>query len=128
MLELDLRRKKVELQESLTSLKASHVALEVQLDNLKNSTTTTSNDACLSSNASTSNGCARCYKIDISACATNLAEMSAMKKGIERLSNSLLNEKKEEPKKEEEVKAEEIVEDNFIVELDESHVISTAIN
>ena len=85
-----LESEKVELQESLKLLKANHIAIEVQLDNLKNSAKTTSNDATSNSNASTSNGCSRCYKIDINACATNIAEMNAMKKEIARLSNSLV--------------------------------------
>jgi speckle-type POZ protein len=36
---------KLELQKSFESLRTSHIALEVQLDNLKNSVPTTSNDA-----------------------------------------------------------------------------------
>jgi hypothetical protein len=47
----------------------------------------------------TSTSCSQCYKIDTNACATNIAEMNAMKKEIARLSNSLIDEKKEEPKK-----------------------------
>jgi hypothetical protein len=43
-----------------------------------------SNDALSNFKASTSNGCSQCYKIDINACATNIAEMNAMKKGIAR--------------------------------------------
>jgi len=39
------------------------------------------------SNASTSKGCDRCYNVDIEACATNLANMEAMKKEIARLNN-----------------------------------------
>jgi hypothetical protein len=38
---------KLELQKSFDSLKTSHIALEVQLDNLKNNATTSSNDASL---------------------------------------------------------------------------------
>jgi speckle-type POZ protein len=94
-----LEDEKLELQKSFESLKTSHIALEVQLDNLKNNATTTSNDALSNSKASTSNGCSRCYKIDINACATNIAEMNAMKKEIARLSNSLIDEKKKEPKR-----------------------------
>jgi hypothetical protein len=40
-----LENEKLELQESIDSLKTSHIALEVQLDNLKNNATTLSNDA-----------------------------------------------------------------------------------
>jgi speckle-type POZ protein len=75
-----LEGEKLELQKSFDSLKTSHIALAVQLDNLKNNATTTSNDAFSNSQTSTSNGCSRCYKIDVNACATNVAEMNAMKK------------------------------------------------
>jgi hypothetical protein len=92
-----LEGEKLELQKSFESLKTSHIALEV--DNLKNNATTTSNDALANSKASTSNGCSRCYKIDINACSTNIAEMNAMKKEIARLSKSLIDEKKKEPKR-----------------------------
>jgi hypothetical protein len=94
-----LEGEKLELQKSFDSLKTSHIALEVQLDNLKNNATTSSNDASSNSQTSTSNGCTRCYKIDINARATNIAEMNAMKKEIARLSNSLIDEKKKEPKR-----------------------------
>ena len=39
------------------------------------------------SNASTSKGCDRCYSVDLEACATNLANMEAMKKEIARHNN-----------------------------------------
>jgi hypothetical protein len=94
-----LEGEKLELQKSFESLKTSHIALEVQLDNLKNNATTTSNDTISNSKASTSNGCSQCYKIDINACATNIAEMNAIKNEIARLSNSLIDEKKKEPKR-----------------------------
>jgi hypothetical protein len=90
-----LEGEKLELQKSCDSLKTSHIALEVQLDNLKNNVTTSSNDASSNSQTSTSKGCSRCYKIDINACATNVAEINAMKKEIARLSNSLIDEKEE---------------------------------
>jgi speckle-type POZ protein len=86
-----LEGEKLELQKSFESLRTSHIALEVQLDNLKNSSTTTTNDAHSNYKASTSNGCSRCYKIDINACATNIAKMNAMKKEIARLSNPLID-------------------------------------
>jgi hypothetical protein len=94
-----LEGEKLELQKSFESLSTSHIALEVQLDNLKINATTTSNDAISNSKASTSKGCSRCYKIDINACATNIAEMNTVKKEIARLSNSLIDEKKKEPKR-----------------------------
>jgi Na+-translocating ferredoxin:NAD+ oxidoreductase RNF subunit RnfB len=80
-----LEGEKLQLQKSFESLRASHIALEVQLENLKNNATTTSNDALSSSKASIRKGCSRCYKIDINACGTNIAEMSAMKKEIPSL-------------------------------------------
>jgi hypothetical protein len=92
-----LEDEKLELQKSFDSLKTSHIALEFQLDNLKNNATTSSNDA--STKTSTSNGCSRCYKIDRNACATNVVKMNAMKKEIARLSNSFIIEKKKEPKR-----------------------------
>jgi hypothetical protein len=96
-----LEGEKLELQKSFDSLKTSHIALEVQLDNFKNNATTSSHDASSNSQISTSNGCSRCYKIDVNACATNVAEMNAMRKEIARLSNSLIDEKKKEPKRSE---------------------------
>jgi speckle-type POZ protein len=94
-----LESEKLEHQKSFESLRTSHIALEVQLDNLKNNATTTSNDAHSNSKSSTRNGCSRCYKIDINACATSIAEMNAKKKEIARLSNSLIDEKKKETKR-----------------------------
>lgn len=82
-----LEKDKVELQESLEILQASHIALEVIKNNSSNS-----NDASSPSSASTSNGCARCYKFDLNACETNLAERNTMKKEIARLSSMLLKE------------------------------------
>ena len=66
-------------QEKLLSSDETHKTLEVQTDTLKNSTPT-SNDAILLSNASTSNGCSRCYNIDINACATNVQSLQALQK------------------------------------------------
>jgi speckle-type POZ protein len=88
-----LEGEKLELQKSFEILRTSHIALEVQLDNLKNNATTC-NDANSNSKASTSNGCSRCYKIDINAYATNIAETNTMKKEIAKLSNSLIDEKR----------------------------------
>jgi hypothetical protein len=96
-----LEGEKLELQKSIESLKTSHIALEVQLDNLKNNATTTTNDALSNSKASISKGCSQCYKIDINVFATNIVEMNVMKKEIARLSNSLIDEKKIEPKRSE---------------------------
>jgi hypothetical protein len=79
-----LKRDNEKLQESLTSLQAIHTALEVKVNTLLES----SSNACKlskSSSPSTSNGCARCFNIDIQTCATNHVEMQAMKKEITRL-------------------------------------------
>jgi speckle-type POZ protein len=89
-----LEGEKLELQKSFEILRTSHIALEVQLDSLKNNATTTSNDANSNSKASASNGCSRCYKIDINAYATNIDETNTMKKEIAKLSNSLIDEEK----------------------------------
>jgi hypothetical protein len=80
----NLKRDNEKLQESLTSLQAIHTALEVKVNTLLES----SSKACKSSRSSspsTSNGCARCFNVDIQTCATNHAEMHAMKKEITRL-------------------------------------------
>jgi hypothetical protein len=80
----NLKRDNEKLQESLTSLQAIHTALEFKVNTLLES----SSNACKSSKSSspsTSNGCARCFNIDIQTCATNYAEMQAMKKEITRL-------------------------------------------
>ena len=45
-----------------------------------------------SSSPSTSNGCARCFNIDIQTSATNHVEMNAMKKEISRLTHLLQEE------------------------------------
>ncbi|KAG2582913.1 hypothetical protein PVAP13_6KG157806 [Panicum virgatum] len=86
-----LRKDNEKLQESITSLQANHTALQVQFSTLWESaskTIETSN----SSSPSTSNGCARCYNIDIQTCATNHVEMNAMKKEITRLTQLLQEE------------------------------------
>jgi speckle-type POZ protein len=46
-----LEGEKLELQKSFESLRTSHITLEVQLNNLKNNATTTSNDALSNSKA-----------------------------------------------------------------------------
>nr|XP_034601211.1 DNA ligase 1-like [Setaria viridis] len=94
-----LKNENVVLQEKLTSLEANHMALEAQLNILNKSTSSNSNDASMYSSASTSNGCVRCYNVDINACATNIAKMHARKKEIARLSNSLLNKEKNTSKR-----------------------------
>ena len=83
-----LRKDNEKLQESMTSLQANHTALEVQFNTLWESTSMT-RETSNSSSPSTSNGCARCYNIDIQTCAINHVEMNAMKKEISRLTHLL---------------------------------------
>jgi hypothetical protein len=80
----NLKRDNEKLQESLTSLQAIHTALEVKVNTLLESSSNTCKSS-KSSSPSTSNGCARCFNVDIQTCATNHAEMQAMKKEISRL-------------------------------------------
>jgi chromosome segregation ATPase len=80
----NLKRDNEKLQESLTSLQAIHTALEVKVNTLLESSSKASKSS-KSSSPSTSNGCARCFNIDIQSCASNHAEMHAMKKEITRL-------------------------------------------
>nr|ABA98120.1 transposon protein, putative, unclassified [Oryza sativa Japonica Group] len=76
------------LQEKFASLDKSHKDLEVQFDTLWNSTSQP-NVVSNSSNPSTSNGCARCYNIDLNSYATNVDAMQALKKENERLGTLL---------------------------------------
>jgi hypothetical protein len=80
----NLKRDNKKLQESLTSLQAIHTALEVKVNTLLETSSNTCKSS-RSSSPSTSNGCAQCFNIDIQTCATNHAEMQAMKKEITRL-------------------------------------------
>nr|AAK70631.1 Putative copia-type pol polyprotein [Oryza sativa Japonica Group]AAM47283.1 Putative copia-type pol polyprotein [Oryza sativa Japonica Group] len=72
------------LQEKFASLDKSHKDLEVQFDTFWNSTSQP-NVVSNYSNPSTSNGCARCYNIDLNFYATNVNAMQALKKENERL-------------------------------------------
>jgi hypothetical protein len=81
-----LKRDNEKLQESLTSLRAINTALEVKINTLLESSSNTCKSS-KSSSPSTSNGCARCFNIDIQTYATNHAEMQAMKKEISRLTH-----------------------------------------
>nr|ABA96900.1 Zinc knuckle family protein [Oryza sativa Japonica Group] len=72
------------LQEKFASLDKSHKDLEVQFDTLWNNTSQP-NVVSNSSNPSTSNGCARCYNIDLNSHATNVDAMQALKKENKRL-------------------------------------------
>ncbi|KAG2649343.1 hypothetical protein PVAP13_1NG113044 [Panicum virgatum] len=67
-----LRKDNEKLQESMTSLQANHTALEVQFNTLWESTSKTK-ETSNSSSPSISNGCARCFNIDIQTRATNHA-------------------------------------------------------
>jgi hypothetical protein len=80
----NLKRDNDKLQESLTNLQAINTALEVKVNTLLESSSNTCK-ASKSSTPSTSNGCARCFSVDIQSCATNHAEMQAMRKEISRL-------------------------------------------
>src|SRR6185295_19781125 len=73
------------------SLQAIHKALEVEHNTTLESYSKASEKSS-SSIPSTSNGCARCYNIDIQTCATNHIEMNAMKKEISRLTQLLQEE------------------------------------
>jgi chromosome segregation ATPase len=86
-----LRKDNEKLQESIKGLQANHTALEVQFNTLWESSSKT-RETSNSSSPSTSNGCARCYNIDIQTCATNHVEMNAMKKEITRLTQLLQEE------------------------------------
>jgi hypothetical protein len=87
----NLRSDNEKPQESLTSLQVIHTALEVQFNTLVESTSK-ARESSNSSSPSTSNGCTRCYNIDIQTCATNHAEMHAMKKEITRLTQLMQEE------------------------------------
>nr|CAD41679.1 OSJNBa0019K04.26 [Oryza sativa Japonica Group] len=82
--ETSLRDVNETLQEKFAILDKSHKDLEVQLDTLWSSTSQP-NVVSNSSNPSTSNGCARCYNIDLTSYATNVDAMQALKKENERL-------------------------------------------
>ena len=62
------------VQESLTSLKDKYHHLELNYDVLWKSTSTPPKESD-DSKSSTSQGCKRCYNVDINACATNLDEL-----------------------------------------------------
>nr|AAL58143.1 putative polyprotein [Oryza sativa Japonica Group]AAL79353.1 Putative polyprotein [Oryza sativa]AAP53282.1 Zinc knuckle family protein [Oryza sativa Japonica Group] len=72
------------LQDKFANLDKSHKDLEVQFDTLSNSTYQP-NVVSNPSNPSTSNGCARCYNIDLNSYDTNVDAMQALKKENERL-------------------------------------------
>jgi hypothetical protein len=65
------------LQEIFSFLTIKYKGLEVSYNTLWESTKTNSK-ATLDSNISTSEGCSRCYKIDVQACITNLAKLEKL--------------------------------------------------
>jgi hypothetical protein len=83
-----------ELQESFSCLTTKYKGLEVSYNALWESTKTNSK-ATLDSNISTSEGCSRCYKIDVQACITNLAKLEKLIKAkdaqLERLNKLVKN-------------------------------------
>ena len=85
-----LKNEKSIAQESLTSLKEKYQNLELNYSTLWASTST-SPKATEVSNVSTSDGCKRCYKIDVNAYATNLVELEKKNKEIHRLEMILKN-------------------------------------
>jgi hypothetical protein len=84
----NLKSDNEKLQESLTSFQAIHTELEVKVNTLLESSSKACKSSKLSS-PSTSNGCARCFNIDVQTCVTNYTEMHAMKKEITRLTQLL---------------------------------------
>jgi hypothetical protein len=83
-----------ELQESFSCLTTKYKCLEVSYNALWESTKTNSK-ATLDSNVSTSEGCSRCYKIDVQACITNLAKLENLIKAkdaqLDRLNKLVRN-------------------------------------
>jgi hypothetical protein len=78
------------VQESLTSFKDKYHTLELSYETLWNSTFIHDKESG-DSNASTSEGCKRCYNHDISACGTNLVELEKKDKEIQRLNMVIKN-------------------------------------
>ena len=83
-----------ELQNSLSSLMVKYKDLEVNYNDLWESTKTHSK-AIPNSNVSTSEGCSKCYKIDVQACVANLAKLKELVKAkdseIKRLNMTVKN-------------------------------------
>ena len=68
-----------ELQDSLSSLTVKYKDLEVNYNVLWESTKTHSK-AIPNSNVSTSEGCSKCYKIDVQTCVANLVNLEELNK------------------------------------------------
>ena len=85
-----LKNEKSITQKSLISLEQKYCNLELNYSTLWASTST-SPKATKDSNIPTSNGCKRCYKIDVDAYSTNLVELEKKDKEIHRLKMILKN-------------------------------------
>ena len=79
-----LKNEKSIAQDSLTHFEEKYHNLELNYSTLWASTST-SPKTTKDSNVSTSNGCKRCYKIDVNAYATNFVELEKKNKEIHRL-------------------------------------------
>jgi hypothetical protein len=79
-----------ELQESLSCLTTKYKGLEVSNNAIWESTKTNSK-ATLDSNVSTSEGCSKCYKIDMQACITNLVKLEKLIKAHPRTDLRILD-------------------------------------
>jgi hypothetical protein len=66
-----------ELQESFSCLTTKYNGLEVSYNTFWESTKTNSKET-LNSNISTSEGCSKCYKIEVQACVTNMAKLEKL--------------------------------------------------
>jgi hypothetical protein len=81
------------LRENFLCLHAKHMDLEVEQDLLKESISSSTNDATKSSISTTGHGCARCCNVNVESCATNLAKMHVMKSEITRLTTLIKEDK-----------------------------------
>jgi hypothetical protein len=91
------KKANIALQEKYCVLDEKHKEMEVQYNLLWESNSHPSK-ATSTSTPSTSQGCGKCYNVDLKAYSTNLANMEAMKKEIARL-NALLKERCNSDKK-----------------------------
>ena len=82
--------RRVQLKKASQAWKRKYQNLELNYSTLWASTST-SPKATKDSNVSTSNGCKRCYKIDINTYTTNLIELEKKDKEIHRLKMILKN-------------------------------------
>jgi hypothetical protein len=85
-----LKNKHSLVQQSFTSLKDKYHTLELNYDTLWNNISIHPKESS-DSNASTSEGCKKCYNHDINACATNLVELEKKDKEIQRLNMAIKN-------------------------------------